>query len=49
MIAVCEKKETDDLASVRDAVASAIIDRKLAGENARLYQELRSRAVIVKR
>ena len=49
MIAVCEKKETDDLASVRDAVASAIIDRKLAGESARLYQELRSRAVIVKR
>ena len=49
MIAVCEKKDTDDLASVRDAIAGPLLDRKLAGENARLYQELRSRAVIVKR
>ena len=49
MIAVCEKKETEDLASVREAIAGTLLDRKLAGENARLYQELRSRAVIVKR
>ena len=49
MIAVCDKKESEDIANVREALSATILARKLKGESDRLYGELRSRAVIVKR
>ena len=49
MIAVCGKKDSEDIANVREALSATILARKLQGESDRLYGELRSRAVIVRR
>lgn len=48
MVAVCERKVSQDIANVRTAVSAEILSRKLEGEAQRLYGELRSRAVIIK-
>ena len=47
MIAVCGKSTREDSAAA-DAVRNEILSKKLEGESARRYQEVRNKAIIVK-
>lgn len=49
MVAVCGRKDSDDLTALRTALSQDLLNRKVEGEARRLYEELRSRAVIVRR
>jgi peptidyl-prolyl cis-trans isomerase SurA len=48
MLAVCEKHENADDSTLHDRIESNLLDQHLKKESDRLYQELRSRAVIQK-
>jgi peptidyl-prolyl cis-trans isomerase SurA len=49
MLAVCEKHENADDSTFHDRIEAMLLDQRLKRESDRLYQELRSRAVVQKR
>jgi peptidyl-prolyl cis-trans isomerase SurA len=49
MLAVCEKHENADDSTFHDRVEGILLDQRLKRESDRLYQDLRSRAVVQKR
>jgi peptidyl-prolyl cis-trans isomerase SurA len=49
MLAVCEKHENADDSTFHDRIATTLLDQHLKKESERLYQDVRSRAVVQKR
>ena len=49
MVAVCNRSDDGDNASVRDTVQSNLLVERLGKEADRMYKELRDRAVVEKR
>ena len=48
MLAVCDKNNSDDSTTARERVQKDLIDEKLKGVSAQMYQDLRKTAVVSK-